>query len=88
LLGIIFRASEDYFLNNRKESGALILFYDFCIFYASKYSEWPIEICGNIACKLTMDYEWSLINCLINMRLNYEIIILEMQLLGYLLASM
>jgi hypothetical protein len=35
-----------------------------------------------------MDDEWSLINCLINMRLNYEIIILEMQLLGYLLASM
>jgi hypothetical protein len=44
LLGIFFRASEDYILNNRKATSGLILFGDFCIFYASKYSELPIEI--------------------------------------------
>jgi hypothetical protein len=47
LLGIFFRTSRNYVLNNRKESGALILFDDFCIFCASKYSEGPIDICGN-----------------------------------------
>jgi hypothetical protein len=67
LLGFFFRSSEDYVLNNRKTSSCLTLCDDFCMLYASKYSEWPIDICGNIACKLTMDDEWSLIIYLLNM---------------------